>query len=166
MGRPIVVLTNDDGIDAPGLASPHEELTAIAEATVVAPAANQSGVARARDGRVTIADHPWGYELHGTPADCVAFGLGGGVETTFALVVAGVNDGPNIGNYVIGRSGTTGACVEAAFLDVPGIAVLRTTPGTFIATRQRTTSSTGQPPSRARSWRNFTPPGYRRTSGS
>lgn len=123
MSRPKVLLTNDDGIDAPGLASLYEELTGIAEVTVVAPAENQSGVGRMRNGRVTLVDHPWGYELNGTPADCVAFGLGGGVETEFDVVVAGVNDGPNIGNYVIGRSGTIGACVEAALLDVVGIAV-------------------------------------------
>ncbi|WP_433634414.1 5'/3'-nucleotidase SurE [Halomicrococcus sp. NG-SE-24] len=123
MTQPNVLLTNDDGIDAPGLASLYEELTAIADVTVIAPADNQSGVGRTRNGTVTLADHPWGYQLTGTPADCVAFGLGGGVETEFDFVLAGVNDGPNIGNYVIGRSETVGACVEAAFLDVPSIAV-------------------------------------------
>lgn len=123
MSRPNILLTNDDGIDAPGLASLYEELTAIGDVTVIAPAENQSGVGRTRNGSVTLADHPWGYQLTGTPADCVAFGLGGGVETEFDFVVAGVNDGPNIGNYVVGRSGTVGACIEAAFLDVPGIAV-------------------------------------------
>jgi 5'-nucleotidase len=123
MSRPDVLLTNDDGIDAPGIASLYEELTAVADVTVVAPDDNQSGVGRARNGSVTVADHPWGCRLTGTPADCVAFGLGGGVETDFDFVVAGVNDGPNIGNYVVGRSGTVGACIEAAFLDVPGIAV-------------------------------------------
>lgn len=123
MSRPNILLTNDDGIDAPGLASLYEELTAIGEVTVVAPAADQSGVGRTRNDSVTLVDHPWGYQLRGTPADCVAFGLGGGVGIDFDFVVAGVNDGPNIGNYVIGRSGTAGACVEAAFLDVLGIAV-------------------------------------------
>jgi 5'-nucleotidase len=123
MSRPHILLTNDDGIDAPGLASLYEELTAVADVTVIAPIENQSGVGRTCNGSVTLADHPWGYQLTGTPADCVAFGLGGGVETGFDLVVAGINDGPNIGNYVVGRSGTVGACIEAAFLDLPGIAV-------------------------------------------
>jgi 5'-nucleotidase len=123
MNRPAVLLTNDDGIDAPGIASLYEELRAVADVTVVAPEDNQSGVGRTRNGSVTVADHPWGYRLTGTPADCVAFGLGGGVGTDVDYVVAGVNDGPNIGNYVVGRSGTVGACIEAAFLDVPGIAV-------------------------------------------
>lgn len=123
MTRPTVLLTNDDGIDAPGLASLYEELTGIADVTVVAPAENQSGVGRIRNGTVTVADHPWGYRVSGTPADCVAFGLGGGVDREFDFVVAGVNDGPNIGNYVVGRSGTVGACIEAAFLGTPGVAV-------------------------------------------
>ncbi|AUX08971.1 5'-nucleotidase [Halalkaliarchaeum desulfuricum] len=123
MTRPTVLLTNDDGIDAPGLASLYEELTGVADVTVVAPAENQSGVGRIRNGTVTVADHPRGYRVTGTPADCVAFGLGGGVDREFDFVVAGVNDGPNIGNYVVGRSGTVGACIEAAFLGIPGIAV-------------------------------------------
>jgi len=123
MSRPAILLTNDDGIDAPGLAALYEELTAIGSVTVIAPRRNRSGVGRTRNGSVTVDDHPWGYRVRGTPADCVAFGLGGGVETEFDFVVAGVNDGPNIGNYVIGRSGTAGACVEAAFLDTPAIAV-------------------------------------------
>ena len=123
MSLPSILLTNDDGIDAPGLTALYEELTAIGNVTVIAPATNQSGVGRTRNGSVTVADHPWGYRVTGTPADCVAFGLGGGVQTEFDFVVAGVNDGPNIGNYVVGRSGTVGACIEAAFLDVPGVAV-------------------------------------------
>lgn len=123
MSLPSILLTNDDGIDAPGLTALYEELNEIGTVTVIAPAENQSGVGRTRNGSVTVVDHPWGYRVTGTPADCVAFGLGGGVETEFDFVVAGVNDGPNIGNYVVGRSGTVGACIEAAFLDVPGVAV-------------------------------------------
>ncbi|MDR5672099.1 putative acid phosphatase [Halalkaliarchaeum sp. AArc-CO] len=123
MTRPRILLTNDDGIDAPGLASLYEELTAIADVTVIAPAENQSGVGRTRNGTVTVSESPRGYRVTGTPADCVAFGLGGGVSAEFDFVVAGVNDGPNVGNYVVGRSGTVGACIEASLLDTPGIAV-------------------------------------------
>ena len=117
-----ILVTNDDGIDAPGIASLYEELTAVGEVTVIAPAENQSGVGRTRNGTVTVADHPWGVELAGTPADCVAYGIGRG-EPGFDVVVSGVNHGPNIGNYVVGRSGTVGAGIEAAFLAVPAIAV-------------------------------------------
>jgi 5''/3''-nucleotidase SurE len=122
MNTPRVLLTNDDGIDAPGLASCYEELTAVADVTVVAPMENQSGVGRTRSHRTTVDSHPWGYALDGTPADCVAYGLRG-LEQAFDLVVSGCNHGPNAGNYVVGRSGTVGACVEAGFLGTPGIAV-------------------------------------------
>ncbi|WP_276273091.1 5'/3'-nucleotidase SurE [Haloarcula litorea] len=122
MDEPRVLLTNDDGVDAPGIASLYEELTAVADVTVVAPRENQSGVGRTRSHRTARDAHPWGYALDGTPADCVAYGLRG-LDDDFDLVVSGCNHGPNTGNYVVGRSGTVGACVEAAFLGVPGIAV-------------------------------------------
>jgi len=120
--EPHILLTNDDGIDAPGIASLREELTAVGDVTVVAPADNQSGVGRTRTSAVTRESHPWGYALAGTPADCVAYGLRG-LDTEFDLVVSGVNDGPNAGNYVVGRSGTVGAGIEAAFLDTDAVAV-------------------------------------------
>ena len=117
-----ILLTNDDGIDAPGIAAMREELTAIGDVTVVAPAENQSGVGRARNELAVRREHPWGYTLDGTPADCVAYGLRG-LDTEFDIVVSGINDGPNAGNYVVGRSGTVGAGIEAAFLGTPAIAV-------------------------------------------
>jgi 5'-nucleotidase len=120
--EPHILLTNDDGIDAPGIASLREELTAVGKVTVVAPADNQSGVGRTRNHAVTREDHPWGFALTGTPADCVAYGLRG-LDAEFDLVVSGVNDGPNAGNYVVGRSGTVGAGIEAAFLDTDAVAV-------------------------------------------
>jgi 5'-nucleotidase len=120
--EPRILLTNDDGIDAPGIASLREELTAVGDVTVVAPADDQSGVGRTRTNAVTREDHPWGYALAGTPADCVAYGLRG-LDVEFDLVVSGVNSGPNAGNYVVGRSGTVGAGVEAAFLDTDAVAV-------------------------------------------
>ena len=122
MNTPRVLLTNDDGIDAPGLASCYEELRAVADVTVVAPMENQSGVGRTRSHRTARESHPWGYALDGTPADCVAYGLRG-LDESFDLVVSGCNHGPNAGNYVVGRSGTVGACVEAGFLGTPGVAV-------------------------------------------
>ncbi|ERG98752.1 MAG: putative acid phosphatase [Haloquadratum sp. J07HQX50] len=117
-----ILLTNDDGIDAPGLATLRTELTAVGEVTVVAPASNQSGVGRTRSDEVAIRDHPWGVTLNGTPADCVAYALSG-LEEQFDIVVAGVNNGPNAGNYIVGRSGTVGAGIEAAFLDTPALAI-------------------------------------------
>lgn len=122
MTDPSILLTNDDGIDAPGLAALREELSAVGDVTVVAPHTNQSGVGRTRNGTVVRHDHPWGYSLEGTPADCVAYAVCG-LDREFDAVVSGVNDGPNAGNYVVGRSGTVGAGIEAAFLGVPAVAV-------------------------------------------
>jgi 5'-nucleotidase len=117
-----ILLTNDDGADAAGLVRLYEELTGIGDVTVVAPAENQSGVGRTRSQAAVRHEHPWGYTLTGTPADCVAYGLRG-LDTEFDLVVSGCNHGPNVGNYVTGRSGTVGAGIEAAFLGTPAIAV-------------------------------------------
>ncbi|MFC6826925.1 5'/3'-nucleotidase SurE [Halopelagius fulvigenes] len=117
-----ILLTNDDGIDAPGIAALREELTALGEVTVVAPDGNRSGLGRTRNDTAVVRDHPWGYAFGGTPADCAAYGLRG-LDASFDVVVAGVNDGPNAGNYVVGRSATVGAGLEAAFLDTPALAV-------------------------------------------
>jgi 5'-nucleotidase len=122
MTDPSILLTNDDGIDAAGLVRLYEELTAVGDVTVIAPAENQSGVGRTRSHASVRYDHPWGYALSGTPADCVAYGLRG-LDTDFDLVVSGCNHGPNAGNYVTGRSGTVGAGIEAAFLGTPAVAV-------------------------------------------
>ena len=122
MADPAILLTNDDGIDAAGLVRLYEDLTALGDVTVVAPTENQSGVGRTRSHAAVRRDHPWGYTLSGTPADCVAYGLRG-LDTDFDLVVSGCNHGPNAGNYVTGRSGTVGAGIEAAFLGTPAVAV-------------------------------------------
>lgn len=122
MSEPHLLLTNDDGIDEPGLAALRAELTAIGDVTVVAPAEDQSGVGRTRNSVAVRCDHPWGCSLSGTPADCIAYGLRG-LDVSFDLVVSGINHGPNAGNYVVGRSGTVGAGVEAAFLGMPAVAV-------------------------------------------
>jgi len=119
---PTILLTNDDGIDAPGIATLRTELTAFGYVTDVAPESNRSGFGRARSEAAVVRDHPWGCALSGTPADCVAYGLRG-LDTEFDIVVSGVNSGPNAGNYVVGRSGTVGAGIEAAFLGTPALAV-------------------------------------------
>ncbi|WP_135534970.1 5'/3'-nucleotidase SurE [Halostella pelagica] len=117
-----ILLTNDDGIDGDGLRALRDELRALGDVTVVAPADNQSGVGRKRSTHATLTEHEMGDELAGTPADCVAYGLRG-MDREFDLVVSGCNHGPNMGAYVIGRSGTVGAALEAAFLGTPAVAV-------------------------------------------
>ena len=140
-----ILLTNDDGIDAPGLRALSEALSALGEVTVVAPARNQSAVGRGLSyGRmgpdrgnegdigidradeepftVTIPyeEHELGYAIHGTPCDCVIVGA-----RTFEpdVVVSGCNPGANLGVHVLPRSGTASAAEEAACLGLPGVAV-------------------------------------------
>lgn len=117
-----ILLTNDDGIDAIGFDALYDALDDIADVTAVAPVRDQSAMGRALSYDVTVEEIDRGYVIDGTPADCVVAGLGSLVPDA-DLVVAGCNDGANIGAYNLGRSGTVSAAVEAAFFNVPSMAV-------------------------------------------
>ncbi|GAB7090600.1 5'/3'-nucleotidase SurE [Halorubrum luteum] len=123
-----ILLTNDDGIDAVGLRAMHDALADEYEVTVVAPTEDRSSIGRAASHEVNVADHELGYAVAGTPVDCVIAGLGTLVPDADA-VVAGCNKGANLGGYVLGRSGTVSAAVEATFFDVPAIAASMYVPG-------------------------------------
>jgi len=120
--EPSILLTNDDGIDSTGFRALYDALSDVGEVTAVAPADDQSAVGRAMSHAVSVGEHELGYAIEGTPADCVVAGLQALVPET-DLVVSGANRGANLGAYVLGRSGTVSAAVEAAFFDVPAIAV-------------------------------------------
>ncbi|MFB6109669.1 MAG: 5'/3'-nucleotidase SurE [Halodesulfurarchaeum sp.] len=120
-GTPDILLTNDDGIESPGLGALREELSSVGEVTVVAPASNKSAVGRASSREVRVRETDMGYAIEGTPVDCVVAGIGS-LAPYPDVVVAGINKGANLGMYVLGRSGTVSAAVEAAFFDVPSIA--------------------------------------------
>ncbi|WP_331236426.1 5'/3'-nucleotidase SurE [Natronorarus salvus] len=123
-GTPEVLLTNDDGIDSPGLHALADALSEVANVTVVAPADDQSAVGRkiTVSGSVSVEERDRGYAIGGTPVDCVVAGLEA-IGPYPDLVVAGCNTGANLGAYVLGRSGTVSAAVEAAFFGLPAIAV-------------------------------------------
>ncbi|MFB6108993.1 MAG: 5'/3'-nucleotidase SurE [Haloplanus sp.] len=128
METPHVLLTNDDGIDAVGFRALYDALDEFAEVTAVAPADDRSAVGRSMSREVAVEEHELGYAIRGTPADCTVVGLESlcpGVD----VVVAGCNKGANLGAYVLGRSGTVSAAVEAAFFDVPAIAASLYVPG-------------------------------------
>lgn len=116
-----ILVTNDDGIDSTGFHALYDALSEVGSVTAVAPADDQSAVGRTVSQSVTVSDHELGYVIDGTPVDCVVAGLSSLVPET-DLVVAGCNQGANMGAAVLGRSGTVSAVVEAAFLGVPGIA--------------------------------------------
>jgi 5'-nucleotidase len=117
-----IMLTNDDGIDSLGFEVLYDALSAVGDVTAVAPADDKSAVGRAMSHSVDVREHELGYAIEGTPADCVVAGMEALVPDT-DIVVAGCNDGANLGAYVLGRSGTVSAAVEATFFDVPAIAV-------------------------------------------
>jgi len=123
MADTAVLLTNDDGIDSPGFRALYDALAELADVTAVAPADDQSAVGRSISlrGGIPVEDHELGYAVGGTPADCVIAGLEALVPDA-DVVVSGCNKGANLGAYVLGRSGTVSAAVEAAFFDVPAIA--------------------------------------------
>ena len=118
---PEILLTNDDGIDSTGIRALYDALSDQANVTVVAPADDRSACGRSLSHEVDVWEHELGYAVEGTPADCVVAGLAE-LGPFPDLVVAGCNEGANLGEYVLGRSGTISAAVEAAFFDVPAIA--------------------------------------------
>jgi 5'-nucleotidase len=122
MDEPTILLTNDDGIEAAGLRAVYDGLSEVGEVVTVAPATDQSAVGRKLSHEVDVWGHEMGFVVDGTPADCVVAGLESLVPET-DLVVAGCNRGANLGAYVLGRSGTVSAAVEATFFDVPAMAV-------------------------------------------
>ncbi|WP_123533159.1 5'/3'-nucleotidase SurE [Halosimplex salinum] len=126
-----VLVTNDDGIDGHGLRAVADRLSEEADVTVVAPEGDVSGVGRTRQRRISYEETDAGYAVDGMPADCAAFGLRG-LDSTPDAVVSGCNHGPNVGSYVLGQSGTVGAAVEAAWLDVPAVALSSYDPGSLL----------------------------------
>jgi 5'-nucleotidase len=129
MKRLSVLLTNDDGVEAPGLRAFHAALSTRFEVTVLAPLEEQSGVGHAVSLRAPIAHRPlagWldmrGMALAGTPADCVKCAVAGLLAFRPDIVVAGINDGENTG-VAIYNSGTVAAAREAAIHGIPGFAV-------------------------------------------
>ena len=130
-----LVLSNDDGVDAEGLATLHEVLAETSDCLIVAPSGPQSGVGHAvttNAGMHLEAHGPTRYGLDGTPADCTRVALGRraafalehfGPEARDALwLVSGINHGANLGmdTYI---SGTAAAAREAAILGFPAIAL-------------------------------------------
>jgi len=119
-----LLLTNDDGIDAPGLEALVEVAAALGEPVVVAPVEHLSGCSH----RVTtgqpfrVASRGAGrYAVEGTPADCVRVGLHG-LTPDVRWVLSGINAGGNLGADIY-HSGTVAAVREAVLHGVPGIAL-------------------------------------------
>jgi 5'-nucleotidase len=125
----LILLTNDDGIYAPGLAALESELRKLGEVVVVAPATEQSGVGHSITflrplvaKEVFAGDRRRGWAVEGSPADCVKLGIFEFCGRRPDLVVSGINGGLNAGINVL-YSGTVAAAIEGAFFGITSIAV-------------------------------------------
>jgi 5'-nucleotidase len=119
-----LLLTNDDGIDAPGLGALLSAARTLGKPVVVAPAAPQSGVSHAVTWHEGVRIEPRGdkrFAIHGTPADCTRLGLLRLVPDA-KWVLSGINHGANLGADVH-YSGTVAAVREAVLHGWPGVAV-------------------------------------------
>ena len=124
-----ILVTNDDGVTAPGLLALAEEMRKLGKVSILAPDRNWSGgghvktLDRAlRVKEVRLADGSTAYASDGAPSDCVALGTLGYFKEPIDLVVSGINVGANLGHDVT-YSGTVTAAMEAVIAGVPGIAV-------------------------------------------
>jgi len=125
-----ILVTNDDGVTAPGLLALAQAARAIPETkvSILAPDRNWSGGGHVktidrplRVKEVTLADGSTAFASDGAPSDCVALALLGFFDEKIDLVVSGINPMPNLGHDVT-YSGTVTAAMEAIIWDTPGIA--------------------------------------------
>ena len=127
--KPLILVSNDDGIDAPGLFTLVKALKRIARVSVVAPSIQQSAVGHAITVRTPLRVHKFhrdgelfGYAVDGTPADSVKIAIRALLKEKPDLVISGINDGLNTAVNVI-YSGTVSAATEGTILGIPAIAV-------------------------------------------
>jgi 5'-nucleotidase len=125
MSKPLILLSNDDGVRAPGLRALAEALASVGDVLVAAPDRERSATAHA-----ISLDHPLRvdeiepkvFAIDGTPVDCVYLALHHLVPRPPDLCVSGINNGFNLGSDVF-YSGTVGAALEAALRGVPSVAL-------------------------------------------
>ncbi|AAU27365.1 TPA: 5'/3'-nucleotidase SurE [Legionella pneumophila] len=119
-----ILVSNDDGVLAPGIKILANELSTLGEVKVVAPDRNRSGASNSltltQPLRVKQLDNGY-YSVDGTPTDCVHLALTGFLEPT-DIVVSGINEGANLGDDVL-YSGTVAAAMEGRYLGLPAIAI-------------------------------------------
>ncbi|HDK38374.1 MAG TPA: 5'/3'-nucleotidase SurE [Thiolapillus brandeum] len=120
-----ILLSNDDGYQAPGLKALADALQTVADVIVVAPDRDRSGASNSLTLETPIRAHNMdsGFiRVEGTPTDCVHLAITGLLEEEPDMVVAGINAGANMGDDVI-YSGTVAAATEGRFLGFPAMAI-------------------------------------------
>ncbi|QHJ01638.1 5'/3'-nucleotidase SurE [Xylophilus rhododendri] len=119
-----ILLSNDDGYQAPGIVALYEALSEVAQVEVIAPEHNNSAKSNALTLNAPLSVHRAanGFRyVNGTPADCMHIALTGLLDYRPDLVVSGINNGANMGDDTI-YSGTVGAAMEGFLFGVPAIA--------------------------------------------
>jgi len=124
-----ILLTNDDGINAPGISALFKSIEPMGDITVVAPDTERSAVGHAitlsdplRVEKVNKRGKFFGYAVSGTPADCVKIAVWALLEEKPDIVISGINLGNNTGISII-YSGTVSAATEGMILEIPSIAI-------------------------------------------
>jgi len=130
-----ILLTNDDGIHAPGIRALYHALAQNAEVFMIAPERPRSAAGHAitlhkplRITEMEVAGGIHGYACSGTPSDCVTLGLDAVMNGDCDLVISGINAGANLG-WDLTYSGTVAAAIEGAILGMPSIAISVTLEG-------------------------------------
>lgn len=125
-----ILISNDDGIHAPGLLALHEAMKDLGDLHVVAPAAHESAAGHAITVREPLLvkhvklcqdNGQVGMSVSGRPADCVRLALSNLVPPPVDVVLSGINDGMNVGHHLF-YSGTVAAAAEAAMFRIPAVA--------------------------------------------
>lgn len=124
MPTPLILVTNDDGVHAPGIRALFEAVSSLGEAVIVAPERDNSAVSHAltmnRPLRVFELS-PHIFTIDGTPTDCVTIAVNKILDRKPDLLVAGINPGSNLGDD-ISYSGTVSAAIEGTMYDIPSLA--------------------------------------------
>lgn len=124
-----ILVTNDDGVNAPGIFALASAMRELGTVEVVAPSTNQSASGHKKTlfqdikiTNVTLEDGTPAISVGGSPADCIALAALGAARWPVSMVVSGINRGPNMGQDIT-YSGTVTAALEAAIHGVPALAV-------------------------------------------
>jgi 5'-nucleotidase len=135
-----ILVTNDDGVTAPGLLALAQEMRVLGDVTVLAPDRNWSASGHVktmhRPLRVTevlLDDGSRAFASDGAPSDCVALALLGFIQERIDIIVSGINPNANVGHDVT-YSGTVTAAMEAAIWERPGIAISLDSPENHLGT--------------------------------
>ena len=123
--KPLILITNDDGIDALGIKALRSSLNQISRTVVFAPMSEKSGASHSfslRKPLEVVWRNKTTVAVDGTPTDCVMLAIRGLLKEKPDLVVSGINHGPNLGDDVT-YSGTVAGATEGTLLGIPSIAV-------------------------------------------